>query len=201
MGDFAMNILRSLMEKEISVTVSPVSISCALALCLLGANGETEKQINDVIDKGLSNTKIHRKFSQIISTAFDLNVKIVNTLYVSKSISLMEAYKNDVKEFYNGNYEIVDFSNGIETAKKINDMVATVTNQKIKKIVDAKKFSGTTAVTIINAIYLEKLWQYPFTLMRRKVVFYFNAEKCEEVCGTFFGSVFFELIFYIQSFF
>uniref|UniRef100_A0A914QZM3 Serpin domain-containing protein n=1 Tax=Panagrolaimus davidi TaxID=227884 RepID=A0A914QZM3_9BILA len=51
-ANFALNLIRETRLEE-STVISPISISFALGMVLLGAKGNTAKEIQDAIAKGL----------------------------------------------------------------------------------------------------------------------------------------------------
>ena len=56
----------------------------------------------------------------------------------------------------------VDFGNGEETAKIINDYVDNSTNHLIKEVVKPSSFDGTTSLMLINAVYFFGKWETQF---------------------------------------
>ena len=56
----------------------------------------------------------------------------------------------------------VDFGNGEETAKIINDYVDNSTNHLIKEVVKPSSFNGLTSLMLINAVYFFGKWETQF---------------------------------------
>ena len=76
--------------------------------------------------------------------------------------------------------EEVDFGQGDETAKLINNFVSNSTNGLIEKIVTPSSFNGETKLMLVNAIYFFGKWQMPFEKEDTKPMI-FEVEKDNQV--------------------
>ena len=88
---------------------------------------------------------------------------IANKLYGNKSGGSFKAtYLSKANAFYNAAPEMVDFCKKTETAKIINDWVASKTNDKIKDLVPPTALSCSTRIVLVNAIYFNGTWKFKF---------------------------------------
>ena len=76
--------------------------------------------------------------------------------------------------------EEVDFGQGDETVKLINDFVSNSTNGLIEKIVTPSSFNSETKLMLINAIYFFGKWQMPLEKEDTKPMI-FEVEKDNQV--------------------
>ena len=76
--------------------------------------------------------------------------------------------------------EEVDFGQGEETAKLINNFVSNSTNGLIEKIVTPSSFNSETKLMLINAIYFFGKWQMPFEKEDTKPML-FEVEKHNQI--------------------
>lgn len=76
--------------------------------------------------------------------------------------------------------EEVDFGQGDETAKLINNFVSNSTNGLIEKIVTPSSFNGETKLMLVNAIYFFGKWQMPFEKEDTKPML-FEVEKHNQI--------------------
>ena len=76
--------------------------------------------------------------------------------------------------------EEVDFGQGDETTKLINNFVSNSTNGLIEKIVTPSSFNSETKLMLVNAIYFFGKWQMPFEKEETKPMI-FEVEKHNQV--------------------
>ena len=76
--------------------------------------------------------------------------------------------------------EEVDFGQGDETAKLINNFVSNSTNGLIEKIVTPSSFNGETKLMLVNAIHFFGKWQMPFEKEDTKPML-FEVEKHNQI--------------------
>uniref|UniRef100_A0A914QU24 Serpin domain-containing protein n=1 Tax=Panagrolaimus davidi TaxID=227884 RepID=A0A914QU24_9BILA len=85
------------------------------------------------------------------------SLEFINQIYVQKNFTILESYKNNIKKYYNGNIENIDFVQSTAAVKKINDFVSKITKNKINDLIP--DFSPDTKLVIINSIYFEAEWE------------------------------------------
>ncbi|XP_056099250.1 leukocyte elastase inhibitor-like isoform X2 [Rhinichthys klamathensis goyatoka] len=190
---FSLDLFKKISEGNVSGNVffSPVSISSALAMVLLGARGNTAAQMIKVL--GFNNEppmmqqtqnpqtpaelkkcpeekpedQIHSSFNKFMS---ELNkpgvpyvLSLANRLYGEQSYQFVEKFLNDAKSYYEAGLEKVDFKNKSEAARvNINKWVETKTQEKIKDLVPQGAIDGMTKLVLVNAIYFKGNWEKKF---------------------------------------
>uniref|UniRef100_A0A8C4XYI5 Serpin domain-containing protein n=1 Tax=Gopherus evgoodei TaxID=1825980 RepID=A0A8C4XYI5_9SAUR len=147
---FCLDFFKVLNEDRPSgnITYSPLSISAALGMVLLGARGNTATQIQKVgNNKAFHSVKrsnklnimgIHSQFPDIFSainkpTAF-YELAIANRLYGEKTFSFLQQYLSCIQKLYQAELKPADFQNAAEeTREQINLWVETFTNVRRNK--------------------------------------------------------------------
>uniref|UniRef100_A0A2K6BZF0 Serpin domain-containing protein n=1 Tax=Macaca nemestrina TaxID=9545 RepID=A0A2K6BZF0_MACNE len=161
---------------------SPISITTALGMVLLGARDNTAQQINKVLhfDQVPENTtekaathhvdrsgNVHHQFQKLLTElnkstdAYEL--KIANKLFGEKTYQFLQEYLDAIKKFYQTSVESVDFAKAPEESrKKINSWVESQTNEKIKNLLPDGSIGKYTTLVLVNAIYFKGQWQSKF---------------------------------------
>ncbi|XP_058412581.1 serpin B3-like [Diceros bicornis minor] len=181
-AQFAVDLFQQLRKSyKGNIFYSPLSISSALAMTYLGAQGNTALQIgkvlhfNDVTDstKGRASTahveklgNVHQQFQKLLTDlkkptdAYQLN--IANRLYREKKFQFHQEYMDNVKKFYLASVESADFINAAEESrKKINSWVESQTNGKINNLFPSGSLNSAILV-LVNAVYFKGQWNVKF---------------------------------------
>lgn len=177
---FTLELYRQLRESEDNIFYSPVSIMTALAMLQLGAKGNTEKQIEKVLQFHESSKKtteksadchdeesVHEQFQKLMTQlnksndAYDLNS--ANSIYGAKGFPFLQTFLEDIKEYYQANVESLDFEHAAgESEKKINSWVENQTNGKIKDLFPEGSLNSSTILVLVNAVYFKGQWDHKF---------------------------------------
>uniref|UniRef100_H9G4A4 Serpin B7 n=1 Tax=Anolis carolinensis TaxID=28377 RepID=H9G4A4_ANOCA len=184
---FAVELLKILLKnnQEGNIFCSPLSISAALSMVLLGARGNTAKQMEKVLHfteiTGSGSSKNapvtgaqcdtsggpHEQFKALLSAinqpTKDYALSTANRLYGSNSYEFLQQYLHSTKELYHAELERVDFRNATEEVrKKINSWVEGQTNGKIKDLFASGSISQDAVLILVNAIYFKGKWKMQF---------------------------------------
>ena len=153
-----------------NIFFSPLSISTALSMLLIGSDGYTKQQI----EKSLGFVKNKSLLQDLKNLNSMLNfatgetikcIKLANSLFSDKSIKLLENYLEEMRSTYNCEVIGLDFMNSAEESKDvINKWVETNTNEKIKDLF--KSINPETACILVSCIYFEGDWVKRFKRMR-----------------------------------
>ncbi|XP_051025761.1 serpin B9-like [Acomys russatus] len=167
-GTFAIQLLKMLCQHDPfkNVCFSPVSISSALAMVLLGAKGDTAAQIAQAL--GLSPEKdVHQGFQLLLS---HLNkpgrkyaLRMANRLFAESTFELLPAFKESCLQFYHSEMEQLSFVTAAEESRKhINTWVSKQTEGKIPELLSGDSVDPGTRLILVNALYLKGKWYQPF---------------------------------------
>uniref|UniRef100_A0A914XSE0 Serpin domain-containing protein n=1 Tax=Panagrolaimus superbus TaxID=310955 RepID=A0A914XSE0_9BILA len=117
-ANFALNLIQEIGLNK-SAVISPISISFALGMILLGANGNTAREIENAIAKGIIGDELHNHLLNVYNFINDNKntVKMGNKVYFADNLQIFEYYKKQLQKFYNGNFQLTDFT---DTQKAAN---------------------------------------------------------------------------------
>ncbi|XP_030624164.1 leukocyte elastase inhibitor-like [Chanos chanos] len=170
---FSLNLFKKIREnnKTGNVFYSPLSISSALTMVYLGAEGNTAAQMSEVSLHSFSVHKaeevIHMGFSSLFSElnkeGVPYSLSLANRLYGEQSFQFVEKFLNDTQKYYGAELDAVDFRSNPEAVRKnINDWVEKQTQDKIKDLLAEGIVSSQTILVLVNAIYFKGFWKRKF---------------------------------------
>ncbi|MFA5536513.1 MAG: serpin family protein [Bacillota bacterium] len=159
-GGFAWD-LNKLMPQDRNYMFSPLSIKMALAMAAAGAEGDTKKEILEVL--GIGDLDGFMGFSKQLIKDYSENDKVA--LNIANSIWLNEeyypgadfskTYKETIADYFYGESSKVNFTNAVA---KINGWVNEKTKGKIPTLVEDSDFLAY----LVNAIYFKGEWARQF---------------------------------------
>ncbi|XP_060228340.1 serpin B9-like [Meriones unguiculatus] len=167
-GTFAIQLLKTLCQNNPSKNVcySPVSISSALAMVLLGAKGETAAQICQALDL---NTKenIHQGFHWLLSNLNQprrkYTLSMANRLFAENTCEVLSTFKESCLKFYQSELERLSFAKDAKKSRKhINMWVSKQTKGKIPELLSDNAIDSGTRLVLVNALYFKGKWDQPF---------------------------------------
>ncbi|XP_012659742.1 serpin B8 [Otolemur garnettii] len=183
-GTFAITLLKVLGEEDHSRNVffSPLSLSSALAMVLMGAKGNTAAQMTQALclNKG---GNIHQGFQSLLT---DVNksgtqylVRMANKIFGEKTCDFLSTFKESCQEFYQAEMEELSFAKDTEECRKhINTWVTKKTNGKISELLAAGALDSLTKMVLVNAVYFKGKWSEQFDRKNTKgMLFKTNKEK------------------------
>ena len=158
-GSFA-DMLDSRMEGNENYMFSPFSVKAAMAMAANGAEGQTKKEILDVL--GIKNLDEYnscmKNTIETYKNGENVTVNIANSIWLNKDnipTDFLDSYKKTIRDFYDGEATEVDSSNAVD---KINSWTKDKTNGKIAQIISDPSFS----TSLVNAVYFKANWQGEF---------------------------------------
>ncbi len=182
--DLYHQLLREQVEGEASGNLffSPASISGAFALAYAGARGETRSQIARVLHFAENDSVLHPAMGSVLgrfSFEDEGNVLSTNNSIWFEKITVVEpAYLSLMNNHYTDVIQRVDYRNDPSGALEVmNSWVEDNTAGKIKDLLSEEEITDETRATLINTVYLNARWWWPFDKRRT------NAEKFNSVVG------------------
>ncbi|NP_001011419.1 leukocyte elastase inhibitor [Xenopus tropicalis] len=166
---FSFDLFRKINENNATGNVffSPISISTALAMVLLGARGNTAQQISRILHFDAVKD-LHSNFQTLNAEINKKNVSsyalnLANRLFGEKSFKFLPDFLSSVKKQYNADLGTVDFISAAEDARKeINTWVSEQTKGKIPEVLSAGAVNSFTKLVLVNAIYFKGDWAKKF---------------------------------------
>lgn len=147
--------------------VSPLSLSEGLGLALLGARGQAEAEMRDLLgwDAATRPELLVKAYGDFLTDTGDDKValSVANALWLSDELTFEEDYLQTARTAFGATADPVDFGGDPQgSADRINGWVAKETRERIAKIVDASGFNVYTAAVLTNAVWFKADWTVPF---------------------------------------
>lgn len=160
---FGQELFRNIYRPQ-NQMISPLSVSLAFSMAAFGAEGESERQICSVLGfEDYNSVQISGYYKKMLDALKKADKKtvlnIANSIWAADDYTVLDAYKQGTRQFYNSETFNVDFS-ASGTKDKINSWVSENTAGKIDKLVE--HFSPDTRMLLINAMYFNGMWANHF---------------------------------------
>ncbi|NWZ83628.1 SPB4 protein, partial [Poecile atricapillus] len=198
---FCLDFFRELNKRKRNENIffSPLSLSAAFGMVVLGARGSTLEQIEKVqlcIGKLKPTTKhlfsclkceedegVHSQFQALLAEVSEPGpgccLTIANRLFGEITYPFFQRYLDSTKKFYQAELEPVNFKYTEEEVRdKINFWVENETKGKIKDLFAAGFIDPSTVLVLVNAIYFKGKWAVEFKKEDTKEM-YFHLNKNE----------------------
>ena len=156
-------------NKDINVSISPLSIFQALSLVTNGARGETQDELLKLLDnKKMEELNSINLQILLLSKQFS-SLEIANAIMTKLSPSMK--FKNIAKDNYSAKIQ------PLRSVKQINKWCDKQTHGKIKNIID--ELPENIFMVILNAIYFKGEWEITFSkeLTTKKLFYNFNSQN------------------------
>lgn len=145
--------------------ISPLSMQFLLGMVLDGAGGETSNEICSVLGYGQGEKDAVDQYclsmlQQLPNMDKKTKLNIANALFADKSIPVLDSYKSVVSNYYLAEIANLDFSDGANTLKTINDWCSKNTNGMIPKVLD--NVTTDIPLYLFNAMYFKGEWKEKF---------------------------------------
>ncbi|XP_026984034.1 serpin B6 isoform X1 [Sagmatias obliquidens] len=176
-GTFALTLLKHLGEDSSqNVFISPISISSALAMVLMGAQGDTAAQMSQALSLSRSSGgggDVHQDFQNLLTevnrTGTQYLLRTANRLFGEKTYDFLPSFKDACRKFYQAEMEELDFISAAEESRKhINTWVAQRTEGNIIDLLSPGSVDSMTSLVLVNAVYFKGNWENQFNKQHTK---------------------------------
>jgi len=142
-------------HSDINIVVCPAAIEMALAQIYLGAGGETEAELKDVLGyPGKSKYQVMEAYRR----AKNPQLKIISRLFLSSGFSILPAYQKMSKSYFNIDAESTDLSD--QGVNKVNQWITSKTKGEVVDLVDPFMMDDTAKVILVNAASYEAFLKF-----------------------------------------
>jgi len=166
-------------QADKNVFFSPYSLSTAVAMLYVAAEGETKAQIQKTFHYPVSailNPNSAALYNQFNKPNPDYKLATVNDLWMQQGLTLNKSYADTVQRYYSGQVTALDFEGSPDPARQtINKKIADKTNQLIPELLPKGSIKSDTAVVLTNAVYFKGDWTLPFTAERTSAEPFYSA--------------------------
>jgi serine protease inhibitor len=164
---FGIDIFKLLAQsEEENLTISPLSISLALAMTYNGAEGETKTAMEEALRvNGFIPDEINQSYQSLMKALLEADPKV--TIEIAQSIwyrlgyNVLNDFKTINETYYNAEVNELDFSRS-NAKDVINGWIEEKTHDKIKDMI--KEIDPSHVMFLVNAIYFNGEWKSQFEL-------------------------------------
>jgi len=187
-NDFAWQLYDRIRNKgDDNVLFSPFSITTAMSMVWAGADGETAKQMANVLGATMAGEQFRHwgmaRIAQRLAASKGVKLNLANKAWAQKGFTFEPAFMNLIKTNYRTELGEHDFAKDAASAHKIiNKWVAKQTNDKIPQLFGPKDIIKRTRMVLANAIYFKGDWKLKFDeKLTQKKDFWVKGNKAEKV--------------------
>jgi serpin B len=164
-NNFSFDLLREIIKADSgNVFISPVSMIYAFGLLYPASGGETTQSLRDVFylndfSDGNELYQLYKDFGTYLTTLDEgVDLSLAHAFWYKTGFNPTVTYLNVLDTYFGAEVSDMDFIDGVNAAKIINQWAADHTNKKIDNIVQADMFSSETAAVLANATYFLGKW-------------------------------------------
>jgi serpin B len=175
--DFAFDLFAALLaeaEDDDNLFVSPHSISVALAMAYIGADGQTRAEMHEALRFALDDDALHAAFNALaleLARRSELDVEegdtftleIINQAWGQLDFPIEAGYLDTLALHYGAGLRLVNFiQEHDEVREAINEWVESVTRGRIVDLLPQGSINRLTRFVLVNAIYFYGSWVNAF---------------------------------------
>lgn len=162
---FGFELFHEVEPQQDNIFISPLSAYTALLLAYNGADGETKqemaktlhienKRTDEVNEAMLQLTKLLQKDEE------QMELSLANSIWLNDDYHFATDFSEIATNYFLAQHETIDIKDDA-SVDVINDWVVDATNGKITEMME-KPLSPDFLAVILNAIYFNGKWKYPF---------------------------------------
>jgi serpin B len=148
--------------------LSPFSIDVALAMCAVGARGETRRVMVNLLGAPPGVDEQNRRYADLLKSVNGdgnrpFQLVTANALWGQHGYHFKSDFQEAIADFYDGALHVVNFrAKPDEAVATINAWVNDMTRQKIKDLLKRGMIDDDTRLVLTNAIYFKGQWDKEF---------------------------------------
>ncbi|MCP9265266.1 Serpin [Dirofilaria immitis] len=151
--NFPVRLIQEIGRNGRSAVSSPASISTALFMIYLAADGETKQQLRKILGEHAMEIEIQRHFGKFLASviggknnAYTLN--IANRFYVQQRFSIKPSFPYILKLYYGETLHKFNYERKNQFIQEINNWISDKTNNKITESMMTMNFNSETEILI-----------------------------------------------------
>jgi serpin B len=171
-NDFGMRLYAEDATGEGNACISPVSVSMALLMALMGAEGETADELVRVLglikaDAQWQPDRVQQALSALMAdlkaSKGSAQLNIVNDMWGQQGYGFLKSYRQQLLAAGSRLHEL-DFSKNPEQARvTINSYIKKETGDRIENLIPQGSITSAVRQVLTNAVYLKARWQRVFS--------------------------------------
>lgn len=169
-NDFSFDLLREVVkaEEKDNIVLSPLSASMLLGMVMNGAEGETLREMQNVLgfESEYPMEDISEYYKQLIDALPKLDktntVKLANSIWAQEGFPFYDSFLQTNKDYFYAKTDNVDFQEPSKAIVPINKWAAQNTNNLIKEVIKEEDIDESTVMVLANALYFKGVWKEKF---------------------------------------
>merc|ERR1719391_188678 len=161
---FTDNLLQNLeSSNEANFVVSPYSIHSVFSGLLVGAKGQTRRELEQMLGVDGGQNTING-YSAVTSGLRQgkTKVNVANLMALAKGFKPKVSFSQTLFDAFEAGTREYNFGNALESTGKINRFVSDKTAGKITELIKPEELEPLTRMILVNAVYFKGTWQYQF---------------------------------------
>ena len=166
---FATDLYGQLAKTSGNIVFSPSSVSAALAMLLVGAEGDTASQLRSALHVGgFSENELIAAAAalrqQLARLADDPQSEVLTTdeLWPQRGYALSPGFVAGVQRGWGAAVQTIDYSDPTKAASTIDGAVSAATRGLIPRLLSPQSLTPPIDLVVTDAVYLHASWAYPF---------------------------------------
>lgn len=159
--DFAAKLLKSCYDDKSSALVSPTSVMLALSMTANGANGDTLKEMQNVLGGGMDIDELNEYllgYAKTLNASEQAKFVAANSIWIKNGFPVLDTFLQKNASYYGAPAYEAPFDGS--TVKDINSWVNDHTDGMIPTLLD--DIGPDTVMYLINAIVFDAKWDEPY---------------------------------------
>ena len=161
--NFAIKLFKESNDVTENTLISPLSITCALAMVTNGANNNTLAQLEKVLGESISIDELNEylyTYLKNLPSNEQAKFHLANSIWFkdAEGFKVEDSFLQKNVDYYNAALYKESFD--AETVKNINQWVKDNTMNMIKEII--KDLDPETMMILLNALALDAKWEIPY---------------------------------------
>ena len=159
-ADFALDLLRAGRAEGESILLSPLSVTLALGMTAMGAQGETAAAFEEVL--GMDQETLAAYCAALMTDYGDLGgsseTNLVNSLWCDEDLTLNDPFVKTCEDSFDAELFHADLQDP-KAVERVNGWVKEATRGMIPPVV--KEFDPNTVLALVNAVYFKNQFAQP----------------------------------------
>ncbi|XP_067324245.1 alpha-1-antiproteinase-like [Anolis sagrei] len=172
----------SLGEARNNILFSPLSISTALSMLLLGAKHRTQSQLLSGLSFNqteISGQEICEGFNNSLHLLNDpsneIELNLGNALFIDEEMKPLKKFVHDAKHFYNSDISHTNFKNSEQAEEQINYYIEKKTNGQFVDVI--RGLETDVSMVLVNYMFMKAYWKNPFSFKNTREDYFFVDEQ------------------------
>ena len=171
-NDFGMRLYSEIATGEDNACISPVSVSMAMLMALMGAEGETADELSRVLGLGKAGStwqpdRVQQALAELMqdltASKGQAQLNIVNDMWGQQGYGFLQAYRQRLLDAGSKLHEL-DFTGNPEQAREtINDYIEKQTQGRIENLMPHGSVTSIVRQVLTNAVYFKARWDNVFS--------------------------------------